>query len=236
MKIIEEKLQNKINRNARFSDVEIDNIEYNSNGAEITISANDERTYSNQAGFGKITFKFLIDEDGRTDESIEYIDYSEEDLAKGASGLQYTELPDEDDPTYWDCVEKIVEEQEEYSRSGDIFQFFELPTNYADCIVDEISESDIRQIFEKYNIKVKSVDKKDDDKFIINVNHISTIYIDRDSDGEYEFECIIDFGNNTPFYFDVDYNSDLEKLIESWIDDFKNIFEPIADLYNQMNS
>jgi len=29
-------------------------------------------------------------------------------MAKGADGLCETSLPDEDDPTYSDCVEKIV--------------------------------------------------------------------------------------------------------------------------------
>ncbi len=235
MKIIEEKLYNKIYDESRFASVEVDNIEYNSEGAEVTISANDRRSSSNQCGFGKITFKFLIYEDGRAEESIEYIDYSEEDLAEGASGLQYTTLPDEDDPTYWDCVEKIVEEQKEFARSGDIFQFFELPTNYDDCIVDEISESDIRRIFEKYNIKVEDIDKRDDDEFIINVNSISKIRITRDQDGDYDLTCENDFGTGTSVYFDSDSDSDLEKVIESWIDEFRNIFEPIVDLYNQMN-
>ena len=181
MKIIKDKLYNKI-RDSRFSDVNITNIQYNGDEAIITIEADDRRSYDNQSGFGNIEFKFTIDSDGNAS-NFEYIYYDDEDMAKGADGLCETTLPDEDDPTYSDCVEKIVQEQLDYAKNynSELFGFFGLYTNYSNCL-DE-TEQEIKEVFSKYfTINKIEVDNWDvyeidiDDKMYFNVSYDEKTY------------------------------------------------------------
>ncbi len=181
MKIIKDKLYNAI-RDSRFSDVNITNIQYNDDEAIITVEADDHRSYDNQSGFGNIEFKFTIDNDGNAS-NFEYIYYDNEDMAKGADGLCKTTLPDEDDPTYSDCVEKIVQEQLDYAKSNnsELFNFFGLYTNYSNCL-DE-TEQEIKEVFSKYfTINKIEVDNWDvyeidiDDKMYFNVSYDEKTY------------------------------------------------------------
>ena len=104
-------------------------------------------------------------------------------MAKGADGLCETTLPDEDDPTYSDCVEKIVQEQLDYAKShnSELFDFFGLSTNYSDCL-DE-TEQEIKEVFSKYfTVNKIDVDNWDvyeidiDDKMYFNVSYDEKTY------------------------------------------------------------
>lgn len=232
MELIEEKLKNKISQ-ARFTNINIIDIQYNNNEAIITVKANDERTYDNQNGFGKIEFEFTIDSDGRA-YNFKYINYNDIDIAKGGSCLQNTSLPDEDDPTYSECVEKIIQEQLDFCKNcnSDLFDFFRLPTNYSDCL--DKSKQEIYDVFSNYF----KVDKIELDKFqthnnekwynicIYNAENFSVGY-----DKEFN-EWSVSFWPNDDQEIDGDWNNSLSSALRSLMNKVKKQYEITFKIYN----
>lgn len=229
MKIIKDKLYNAI-RDSRFSDVNITNIQYNGDEAIITVEADDRRSYNNQSGFGNIEFKFTIDSDGNAS-NFEYIYYDDEDMAKGADGLCETTLPNEDDPTYSDCVEKIVQEQLDYAKSNnsELFDFFGLYTNYSNCL-DE-TEQEIKEVFSKYftinkiNIWGDQYEIAIDDKIAFYVTYYEKTY---------EWDVIFTIINYEKH--ESDYESDLcDTLEEALMDAMKKAHNDLKNVIAVFN-
>ncbi len=231
MELIKSKLKNKISQ-ARFTNIHIIDIQYiNKDEAVVTVKADDERTYSNQSGFGKIEFEFTIDSDGRA-YNFTYTDYNATDMAKGASGLQDTSLPDEDDPTYSECMEKIIQEQLDFCRNcnSDLFNFFELPTNYSDCL-DKAKEI-IYDVFSNY-FKVDKIElystRNNEKWYTVHIYNAEKFTIG------YDIECnewSISFWPNDDQELDSGWDYSLSSALSSLMNKVKNQYETTFKIYN----
>ena len=142
----EQKLLDAIERSGRSC---VHNIKINTDGdydLEITFDMDDTLSYKNPNGFGKLTIKLCIDEDGDI-ASFDLIRFSYHDLAEGANGLHECQLPYkgnfENEGDYEDAYDQavydIVQEQLEILKGNpnEAAIWFGIDINFSDYIFDE---------------------------------------------------------------------------------------------------
>ena len=141
----EQRILNAMERSGRSY---VHNIKINTDGdydLEITFDMDDTLSYNNPNGFGELTIKLCIDEDGDI-ASFDLIRFSYHDVAEGANGLHEYQLPNKDDfeddgdyeDAYDQAVQDIVQEQLEILKGNpnEAAIWFGIDINFSDYIFD----------------------------------------------------------------------------------------------------
>ena len=226
MNLNEDKVEHIISRSNVLN---VKNVEFDYDDDTCTVSVTAKHV-NRDFSFGNIEFSFIIDNEGNASD-FSYDDYNDEDLARGASGLHDCVLPDdEDDPTYWDCVEKIIEEQKDAATYDEIFDFFDIPSDYSDFILKDFSD-EIEEFFTNYGLKVTELDDRTDKDCCYYVSFANTeiwVTVEIDDDNRYLMSIYNASGEQI-------YNEDLKywDSLESAFDDVMSVFmEYYADIIN----